>query len=279
MAFAEVEKLLDTPVKRYSSGMYVRLAFAVAAHLEPEILIVDEVLAVGDSEFQKKCLGKMRDVAKGGRTVLFVSHNMSAVLQLTSVGIVLDKGRILFHGVTEEAVATYTGSAASDSTVFFAVESSPRKYLGTQAARFVSLRFDRPVPLFAFEEDFTFLATVRALEKIPRMRFSMTIFTAEGAPVGSCFSKEDEGIGAGEQVEIQVVLPNPRLAPGRYYCGVAVGKGDNRNGHVDFDVVLDTLAFEVRPEEGEDGTVATWARGWGTLVFSDLKQKIFVPKN
>jgi lipopolysaccharide transport system ATP-binding protein len=89
VAFAEVEKFLDTPVKRYSSGMYVRLAFGVAAHLEPEILVVDEVLAVGDAEFQKKCLGKMKDVSKGGRTVLFVSHNMAAVKSLTTRGVVL----------------------------------------------------------------------------------------------------------------------------------------------------------------------------------------------
>ena len=90
--FSEVEQFIDTPVKRYSSGMYVRLAFAVAAHLEPEILVVDEVLAVGDAEFQRKCLGKMSDVARAGRTVLFVSHNMSAILRLTEETIVLDKG-------------------------------------------------------------------------------------------------------------------------------------------------------------------------------------------
>src|SRR5206468_2493590 len=95
VAFAEIDKFLDTPVKRYSSGMYVRLAFAVAAHLEPEILIVDEVLAVGDSEFQKKCLGKMGEVAQGGRTVLFVSHNMAAMRQLCSTGLLLNQGRLL----------------------------------------------------------------------------------------------------------------------------------------------------------------------------------------
>ena len=92
VAFSEVEQFIDTPVKRYSSGMYLRLAFAVAAHLEPEILVVDEVLAVGDAEFQKKCLGKMGDVAQQGRTVLFVSHNMSAVLRLTQEALVIDKG-------------------------------------------------------------------------------------------------------------------------------------------------------------------------------------------
>ena len=279
VAFAEIEKFLDTPVKRYSSGMYVRLAFAVAAHLEPEILVVDEVLAVGDAQFQKKCLGKMQDVAKGGRTVLFVSHNMSAVLQLTTAGIVLDKGKVIFQGGAEEAVAAYTSSADSDSTVTFEVEHSPRKYLGTQAAKFVSLRFDRAVPMFSFGEDFSFIAKIRALESVPKMRFSMTIFSAEGTPVGSCFSKEDAGIGVGKEAEVQVVLPNMRLAPGRYYCGVAIGKGDNRNGHVDFDVILDTLAFEVCPEEGEDGTVATWSRGWGALVFSELQQKLSVCKS
>src|SRR5438874_7509901 len=104
VAFAEIDKFLDTPVKRYSSGMYVRLAFAVAAHLEPEILVVDEVLAVGDVQFQKKCLGKMGEVAHAGRTVLFVSHNMAAVKALTRRGIVLNAGRNCFEGPSEVAV-------------------------------------------------------------------------------------------------------------------------------------------------------------------------------
>lgn len=105
--FAEIEKFLDTPVKRYSSGMYVRLAFAVAAHLEPEILIVDEVLAVGDAQFQKKCLGKMEEVGKEGRTIIFVSHNMSAVSTLCNRGIVLSAGKISFEGDTASAVSAY----------------------------------------------------------------------------------------------------------------------------------------------------------------------------
>ncbi len=105
--FAEIEKFLDTPVKRYSSGMYVRLAFAVAAHLEPEILIVDEVLAVGDAQFQKKCLGKMEEVGKEGRTILFVSHNMSAVATLCTKGIVLSAGAVHFHGDPHAAISSY----------------------------------------------------------------------------------------------------------------------------------------------------------------------------
>ena len=115
--FSGVERYIDTPVKRYSSGMYVRLAFAVAAHLEPEILIVDEVLAVGDSEFQKKCLGKMKDVSGQGRTVLFVSHNMAAVKGLCSTGIVLEQGTVKFNGSSEEAINYYTSSTYNLSEV------------------------------------------------------------------------------------------------------------------------------------------------------------------
>ena len=113
VAFADVERFLDTPVKRYSSGMYVRLAFAVAAHMEPEILIVDEVLAVGDAEFQKKCIGKMQDVSRGGRTVIFVSHNMAAIKSLTSRAMVLAKGRVELDGSSEEAIAFYTRTTAA----------------------------------------------------------------------------------------------------------------------------------------------------------------------
>ncbi|MBI5865095.1 MAG: ABC transporter ATP-binding protein, partial [Planctomycetes bacterium] len=104
-AFAEIDRFLDTPVKRYSSGMYVRLAFAVAAHLEPEILLVDEVLAVGDTAFQRKCLGKMSEVSCGGRTILFVSHNLAAVEGLCGRGVLLKKGRVAFDGPVREALS------------------------------------------------------------------------------------------------------------------------------------------------------------------------------
>ncbi len=115
VSFSEIEKFLDTPVKRYSSGMYVRLAFAVAAHLEPEILVIDEVLAVGDIEFQKKCLGKMDDVSKAGRTILFVSHNMGAVGSLCQKGIMLESGSKVYDGSASDAINLYVSGAAEDS--------------------------------------------------------------------------------------------------------------------------------------------------------------------
>jgi len=116
VAFSEIERFLDTPVKHYSSGMYVRLAFAVAAHLNPEILVVDEVLAVGDMAFQKKCLGKMSEVSQGGRTVLFVSHNMVAVENLCHRGIVLGQGKLTFNGTAKEAINFYLNSVSGEGS-------------------------------------------------------------------------------------------------------------------------------------------------------------------
>ncbi|HXH72092.1 MAG TPA: ABC transporter ATP-binding protein, partial [Mariprofundaceae bacterium] len=114
--FAEVERFLDTPVKRYSSGMYVRLAFAVAAHLEPEILIVDEVLAVGDAQFQNKCMGRMKEVGQEGRTVLFVSHNIGAVNALCTKGMLLERGEVAAIGEVESVLANYMGGDQAQSS-------------------------------------------------------------------------------------------------------------------------------------------------------------------
>jgi lipopolysaccharide transport system ATP-binding protein len=146
VAFAEVEKFLDTPVKRYSSGMYVRLAFAVAAHLEAEILVVDEVLAVGDAEFQKKCLGKMSEAAGGGRTVLFVSHNMQAVRRICVGGILLSSGRVEHLGSVEDCIACYLNSAPAKPQghqLYFPKQSLEKPHI-------VSLELldaeDRPLP-------------------------------------------------------------------------------------------------------------------------------------
>ena len=139
VAFAEVEKFIDTPVKRYSSGMYVRLAFAVAAHLEPEILLVDEVLAVGDVAFQKKCLGKMGDVARQGRTVLFVSHNMQAIQSLCSQVVLLENGRLCRYGAAREVVVAYLASAMAERPV--ALDQRKDRH-GDGTARLVALEVE-----------------------------------------------------------------------------------------------------------------------------------------
>lgn len=129
VAFAEVEKFLDTPVKRYSSGMYVRLAFAVAAHLEPEILIVDEVLAVGDAQFQRKCLGKMGEVAKGGRTVLFVSHNMGMLSKLCRTGVLLDRGMVVKTGPMDELIERHLAAGTNAQSNRFIAPPGDGKFV------------------------------------------------------------------------------------------------------------------------------------------------------
>lgn len=141
VAFSEIEKFIDTPVKRYSSGMYVRLAFAVAAHLEPDILLVDEVLAVGDAAFQKKCLGKMGEVSKEGRTVLFVSHNMQALRNLCERSILLDKGSIIKSGETQHVISTYLRTMESlSSQSMEQIWDNPDKAPGNDKIRLHKIR-------------------------------------------------------------------------------------------------------------------------------------------
>ncbi len=143
VAFSEVEKFLDTPVKRYSSGMYMRLAFAVAAHLEPEILIVDEVLAVGDIEFQKKCIGKMQDMSQSqGRTVLFVSHNMDAIQRLCTHCLLLEQGKLVMQGDPASTVLRYISHNSSQAQPKQWIEVSNVRHTGTGEARFVAIQYN-----------------------------------------------------------------------------------------------------------------------------------------
>jgi lipopolysaccharide transport system ATP-binding protein len=270
VAFAEVEKFLDTPVKHYSSGMYVRLAFAVAAHLDPEILVVDEVLAVGDAKFQEKCLGKMKHVASHGRTVLFVSHNMGAVIQLTRRAILLRDGQIDFIGEPRDTVYHYIQREGLRERTEFDVRNLKRQHAGTGDARILVLRFDRTVPHFDFGEPIRFIVSVHAERPVDKLRVGMTIFARDGSPVGASFSPEIGRLRVGQDQEFVVAMPSVRLAPGSYFCGVSVGSGNNRTTMVDYDVVTDTLFFEVQPESTMSGAMASWSPNWGQMCFPDL---------
>jgi lipopolysaccharide transport system ATP-binding protein len=269
VSFAGVERFLDTPVKRYSSGMYVRLAFAVAAHLESEILIVDEVLAVGDASFQEKCLGRMEDVAAGGRTVLLVSHNMSAITQLSRRAMVLADGTVQFIGPPAEAVETYIRGVQRQTMVAFDMRTERQRYPGTGEARILSLRFDRELPNFKFREPIRYIIHVRALHPISHLCASMTVYTVDGFPVGNGFSSEINGMAAGEEREVVVTL-SVDLAQGSYFCAVAIGRGNHRTQPIAYDRVADTLYFEVGPEQTPAGGLAQWSKWWGPVVFQDL---------
>ncbi|HEX3730674.1 MAG TPA: ABC transporter ATP-binding protein [Opitutaceae bacterium] len=272
VAFAEIERFLDTAVKHYSSGMYVRLAFAVAAHLEPEILIVDEVLAVGDVAFQKKCLGKMQSIAQDeGRTVLFVGHNMGAVSQLTQRCVVLKAGRVEFIGKTPAAVELYLGGKTEEAATAFDVSQAPRLFPGNGAARILELRYERRTPQFAADEPFACVIRIEARAELERLRASLTIFSNDGTPVGTASSGERSTMRAGQTGEFRLALGEHRLAPGRYYCNLGISRGAPFTAQViDYDVVTQVLPFEVLPPGGEDGTLSSWTPGCGRIVYPEL---------
>lgn len=178
VAFAEVDKFIDTPVKRYSSGMYVRLAFAVAAHLEPEILVVDEVLAVGDYRFQQKCLSKMHDVATLGRTILFVSHNMGAVNRLCQRTILLNEGRIVSIGPTSEVIQTYTVSNTLDR-VEYLQPPAPEK---TMHLRRVTIQKDGEMRAeVGYHENFSVHVEYEVNRAVSGGSVGIGLFAADGA--------------------------------------------------------------------------------------------------
>jgi ABC-type polysaccharide/polyol phosphate transport system ATPase subunit len=228
VAFAEVEKFLDTPVKHYSSGMYVRLAFAVAAHLEPEILIVDEVLAVGDSEFQKKCLGKMDEVSrKQGRTVLFVSHNMETVLKLCTRGIFFESGRVRAINDAKSVVSTYLHSRPSAPRLVNFSDIVPSAEFAKKA-RLVcaapsdamgswSIPYGQPLSVDLSIEVFSSVSRIEIALDVKARGFEVATWT------NKCANTELT-VRAGTNT-FRVEFKDLRLLPGQYFLGINLGTG------------------------------------------------------
>jgi lipopolysaccharide transport system ATP-binding protein len=217
IAFSEIEQFIDTPVKRYSSGMYVRLAFAVAAHLEPEILIVDEVLAVGDAQFQKKCLGKMEDVGKEGRTVLFVSHNMGAISELCGRVIMLSDGKIASEGTTDEIIEAYLNSIHS---------TRKREVIRSKCNRFelkmpywVKKNGD-PVSGYKFGDDYLLRFEFNFFEPVTKINPGFAIREAYGRRIFTSHLLDDPDFTFSNELFGKVVIDTDinlaMLAPGNY---------------------------------------------------------------
>jgi lipopolysaccharide transport system ATP-binding protein len=251
VAFSEVEQFIDTPVKRYSSGMYLRLAFAVAAHLEPEILVVDEVLAVGDAEFQRKCLGKMNDVAAQGRTVLFVSHNMSAILRLTQESLVMQKGQLVKRAPTPEAVDFYlsSGQAQAGERVWEADEISAN----TAPFRPLGLRVKDPrgvvADSFRSTEPLTLEMEYSLSAPITGLRVGVYLSTVRGEYVFTSFDVDAPELyekhstrQPGHYVS-RCTLPGDLLNEGRYILGVNASSFGVKRYFMD----ENALAFNVDP--------------------------------
>jgi lipopolysaccharide transport system ATP-binding protein len=254
VAFAEVEKFLDTPVKRYSSGMYVRLAFAVAAHLEPEILVVDEVLAVGDAEFQKKCIGKMEEVAGLGRTVIFVSHNMNAINTLCKNAIFLKSGKIIYQGEVREAISRYL-SASQSSNIFKRNSEIPLPPVYVLQGRVEWLESD-------LKQKLQVIITINS-DSSRRVSIDFRILDNIGAPI--CFSS----IGAFNQQKtvqlregansFKVAIDVNLLAKGSYRISIDVAEPNVRY----FDRVEDFLKFDLDPLKLDPGTYRCLEQSWG----------------
>ncbi|TMA33752.1 MAG: ATP-binding cassette domain-containing protein [Deltaproteobacteria bacterium] len=214
--FAEVERFLDMPIKRYSSGMHVRLAFAVAAHLEPEILLVDEVLAVGDAEFQKKCLGRMASVARGGRTVLFVSHNLATIQQATTRCLLLEKGALVRDGATPEVLAAYLGGSGRTSIA---------ENLATDNRDFYvhSMRLCEEKRAPGFNQPLHFEVSVSLGRPFRTVAFSLGIHNSLGARLlssPSVIDQLDEG-----KTTLSIRICDHHLPPGDYSLSLGIARG------------------------------------------------------
>jgi lipopolysaccharide transport system ATP-binding protein len=252
VAFAEVEKFLDTPVKRYSSGMYVRLAFAVAAHLEPEILIVDEVLAVGDIQFQKKCLGKMQNVSQEqGRTVLFVSHNMDAIQRLCSQCVMLERGQLTAQGDTADVLLHYLSSHSFKAPPKDWIDVSQVNRMGTGEARFTAVQYSSLNPDSGFQPysdgplEFLLMITADAPKSIESL--AVSLYSQSGTKlVNADLAALCEIIELQKgQNTIRLRIEKLHLNPDIYVLGLWLAQRSACNNNTALDYIESTFEIEV----------------------------------
>lgn len=274
--FSGCERYLDTPTKRYSSGMTVRLGFAVAAHLEPEILVVDEVLAVGDAEFQKKAIGKMQDISRGeGRTVLFVSHNMGSVRNLCKSGIVLKNGTVDFVGTANDAIDHYMSFDEEIVMLSQPIDDSFRRMAQLRYIEFTNAAFAAEKNSFASDEPIEFILDLHANKSIKDARINMTVFGLDDIPVGCVSNTTTFSMTAGESRKVSLKIINHNLAFGKYKVAFSVGTGNYTSGQKDYDVIVDVLKFSIDSasiiaKAGE--AVSQWKTIWGKIMFPSITE-------
>lgn len=271
--FSEVRDFIDTPVKRYSSGMYVKLAFSVAAHLDSEIMIMDEVLAVGDMAFQKKCLEKMRSAATvEGKTVLYVSHNMNTIRQLCDRCVVLDKGRIIFDGDVERAIELYLQHSDERNSPFVNLENRERPVNSTNYARMHSIEFLRKKEsIYTRGEPIQIMLKWKALRTLQDVRFRMIVRYRDDTPVGLVQSQTIADVTEGEERADKLVFDTNLLADGKYFFSIALFQSDEVGNSVILDHVTRACGMEIiSPIDGE--RLLNWEhKWWGSVRFPDME--------
>ena len=276
--FSGCERYIDTPVKRYSSGMMVRLGFAVAAHLDPEILVVDEVLAVGDAEFQKKAIGKMQDVSRGeGRTVLFVSHNMGSVRQLCQHGVLLENGSLKCVGIISDVVAAYMNDYRDNTHITKAIISQQMHDNNRSLkVKFVSVEHVKGNDVYASDENIILDIVIEAEKAVDECRINCTIRTIDGLSLCNSSSSTCFNIASGERKKMRYTLLNPGLALGQYKLSFSVGIGNMEKGETNFDVVTDVVTLEIdKPRKDADNYFAKWdTRSWGYILLNNTIEEI-----
>ena len=271
--FSECRQFIDTPVKRYSSGMYVKLAFAVAAHLDAEILIMDEVLAVGDVKFQKKCLGKMEDAAGyEGKTVLYVSHNMATIRQLCTRCIVLSHGKIIYDGDVETAIAVYTEQAKSELTSFYSFDGVKRPSADHGNHFFVhSLQFvGKEKAAFGCDEKVVFDIECSSDQDYENVGVYYTIIHEDDSIVGTTQTKQFYSIKAGERVKWRLAFDASNLVEGTYYFYLDIYQGNEYGAYFSIDHPLTKVYFQV---VGMGNGTLKWNRKYlGSVKLNDLQK-------
>lgn len=271
--FSEVGDFIDTPVKRYSSGMYVKLAFSVAAHLDSEIMIMDEVLAVGDMKFQQKCLNKMREEATSrARTILYVSHNMNTIRQLCDRCIVLDKGKVVFEGDVEKAIEIYLGNRANSDCVIDlgSMERAPEfKDHTVTMNSFVA--DDRKTAVYEVGEQLKGVLTCYSdVDKIAA-QLRVIIKTADEVPVTMLTTRKGFDLQKGEKNELSIALDTAQLAPGDYTCSFVIYEVNALGGTVNLDGLKDVYCFKVAAKPGFNNNMPWLNRYWGSVYGNEIE--------
>ena len=273
--FSGCERYLDTPVKRYSSGMMVRLGFAVAAHLDPEILVVDEVLAVGDAEFQKKAIGKMKDVSQGeGRTVLFVSHNMGAVRSLCKNGIVLKNGSVDYTGTADECVDYYLQNQVDDFSTTVLLSNQHRVALLDKEIEIKEVSIENDSRHMISDEPIIFNIKLHVNDtSIRYFTIGLHIQNQDELTVGTWVSSVYP-CGFEGDFNARIIINNHNLAKGIYTTRFNVGLKDYSYGNRDYDIVQNVINFEV-VDISKNKPFALWNRNaWGSVLYHDVKMEL-----